>query len=666
MTFLNAISSFQWMAIALMALVLIAIIALYFLKLRRNPLEVPSTFLWKRTVEDMHVNSLWQRLRNNLLMLLQVLLILFLVATILRPGCEGTELEGDRFILVIDNSASMSATDREPSRLQMAKNRAAEIIENMEPGDVAMLITCSDQALILQSYTSDKQLLKDKLERIKPTNRRSDLSQALTAAAALANPGRTADRNSELDVQVADPKPAELYIFSDGRFRRIQQFSLGYLTPIYVPIGAPEPVNCAIVDFSLSVEQLTEQKCNAFARVANFSTKDTRVELLLYVDEELVDARTDFEIRSNETQSLVFDLSTILKDETKAKSVRLEIATPDHLDADNAAHAIYQPPRPLNLLFVTPGNPHLESVLTTGKLKKTTNLNIKTPEYLNDREFEVAAAQAQYDLIIFDRCQPKIAPESNCIFLGEIPRFEGWQDSELTAPVTIIDSAQVHPIMQNVLMNNVIVVEAYSLEGPFGTASLCDAVFGSVIAIAPREEYEDVVIGFSIVEVDETGTSLQNSDWPKHTAFPLFWKNSVDYFSRRISGAVVTGRQPGDQVSLFLPQSTDQATVITPDRTTVPVRTQQSAQTIFSRTEQLGVYTVTDQEQGDLQKFAINLLDANESDLNVVEKIEIGHESFEGTSNEIAVRREYWQWLIIGTIVVLLVEWIVYNRRVFI
>ena len=30
------------------------LILLYFLKLKRRPLEVPSTFLWHRTIEDLH------------------------------------------------------------------------------------------------------------------------------------------------------------------------------------------------------------------------------------------------------------------------------------------------------------------------------------------------------------------------------------------------------------------------------------------------------------------------------------------------------------------------------------------------------------------------------------------------------------------------------------
>src|SRR5258708_4177295 len=34
------------------------ILLLYFLKLKRKPLQVPSTFLWRKSIEDLHVNSL--------------------------------------------------------------------------------------------------------------------------------------------------------------------------------------------------------------------------------------------------------------------------------------------------------------------------------------------------------------------------------------------------------------------------------------------------------------------------------------------------------------------------------------------------------------------------------------------------------------------------------
>jgi len=67
--FRSTLAAWQW---AILAAIPLAIVALYFLKLRRQPIEVPSTYLWKKSIEDLHVNSLWQRMRRNLLLYLQL------------------------------------------------------------------------------------------------------------------------------------------------------------------------------------------------------------------------------------------------------------------------------------------------------------------------------------------------------------------------------------------------------------------------------------------------------------------------------------------------------------------------------------------------------------------------------------------------------------------
>src|SRR3954468_11606988 len=131
--FQNTLAPWQW---ALLAIVPPAIVALYFLKLKRQPLEVPSTYLWKKSIEDLHVNSLWQRLRKNLLLLLQLLLVLFVILALLRPTWQGSMLKGDRTIFLVDNSASMGATDVKPTRLDEAKRRVDELIGQMRSGDV--------------------------------------------------------------------------------------------------------------------------------------------------------------------------------------------------------------------------------------------------------------------------------------------------------------------------------------------------------------------------------------------------------------------------------------------------------------------------------------------------------------------------------------------------
>src|SRR5437870_1332117 len=109
-----------WFGLILL-LIPLFIALLYFLKLKRKPLSVPSTFLWRKSIEDLHVNSLFQWLRENVLLLLQILTVLFLIYGVLSFQVHGRENESRHYILIIDNSASMSATDVSPSRLDQAK-----------------------------------------------------------------------------------------------------------------------------------------------------------------------------------------------------------------------------------------------------------------------------------------------------------------------------------------------------------------------------------------------------------------------------------------------------------------------------------------------------------------------------------------------------------------
>src|SRR3974377_716777 len=89
----------------------VGIFALSFLKLKRRPVQVPSTLLWRRSLEDLHVNSLFQRLRRNLLLFLQLLAVGLAMLALAGPQGKGSGTKGQRFVLMIDHSASMSATD---------------------------------------------------------------------------------------------------------------------------------------------------------------------------------------------------------------------------------------------------------------------------------------------------------------------------------------------------------------------------------------------------------------------------------------------------------------------------------------------------------------------------------------------------------------------------
>ena len=81
------------------------LVSLYFLKLRRRQVMISSTLLWKKAIQDMQVNSPFQRLRRSLLLLLQLLILGAMLFAMARPTMQTTASPGQRVVIVIDHSA---------------------------------------------------------------------------------------------------------------------------------------------------------------------------------------------------------------------------------------------------------------------------------------------------------------------------------------------------------------------------------------------------------------------------------------------------------------------------------------------------------------------------------------------------------------------------------
>ena len=217
------------------------IILLYFLKLKRKPLQVPSTFLWKKSIEDLHVNSLFQWLRENILLVLQVLIVLFLIYALLGIRLHGSTSQGRHYILMVDNSASMSATDILPSRLDWAKEEALKEIDAAGEDDYGMVMVFNSKATTLQTYTNNRGKLREAIRGIEQTQRPTRIEEVLSLAESLANPVRSTEDTAaqpvdnvpagqERTMVPTDNKySAAVHLFSDGRFAKLTDASLANL-----------------------------------------------------------------------------------------------------------------------------------------------------------------------------------------------------------------------------------------------------------------------------------------------------------------------------------------------------------------------------------------------------------------------------------------------------
>lgn len=649
----SMLTGWQWAALLAVPP---AIVALYFLKLKRRPLEVPSTYLWQKTIEDLHVNSLWQRLRQSILLFLQLLLLAAVILALLRPTWSDTKLVGNRFILLIDHSASMSATDVDPNRLEVAKRRALEVVDQMETGDLAMVIQFSNRAKIVQSFTDDRTELRRRIEAIRPSRHATSLAEALKLARGLAQPARQPSEESAA-AEPVESDPATLVIFSDGKFPDVDEARLVDLDPVFIPIGIPTPRNVAIAAFGAARTTLDGRQTQVFARLENFGPEPVEVGVDLYLDGQLLDADR-VALPAGDQRGVEFNF------ESPDRAVlELRIDGDDDLVVDDRAWATISPPRRARVLLVTPGNAPLELALRTEDALALADVTSQKPEFLESDEYRRAASGGAWDLIVYDRCVPPAMPQADTWFIGRVPSTGGWQTGEAVAVPQVLDTDRTHPIMQFVELNDMLIRESLPLTGPSGTTVLVDASGGPLMVVAPRESFEDLVLGFEIASDEQMGTN-----WPLRPSFPVFVLNVLRYLGggRHAATGLATVR-PGEPIVLLTESPTDELTIETPSGAEIPISRRTSNEFNFADTEELGVYAVRG-DGDETRRFAVNLFDRQESDVvpRLDESIWLGDLEVPPRAEAEASRREGWKALLLVAVAVLLVEWYIYNRRVYV
>lgn len=666
MSWISTLTPLHW---ALFSLIPIGIILLYFLKLRREAVEVPSTFLWKKTIEDLHVNSLLQRLRRSILLFLQLLIVALAAFAMLRPGVRGETSSQGRLVFLIDTSASMQTTDvdDDANRFERAKRLVSERIEAMSDSETAMLVSFSDRAEVLQSFTSDRNRLRDALSRAEVTNRPTDVLGALKAADGLANPRRTSEAGDVNDVQVADAMPADLLLYSDGGFQTVTEFDLGNLTPTYIPIGSGDVTNLAITAFSAERNIEKPEQVQIFATVLNLGTGQASATATLTLDDELLDA-SSVDLPVGEQAGLSFSIES-----EEAISLKLALDIKDDLAIDNVAYAALTPMRNVSVLVVTPGNTPLEMALSTSKAGKICQSEFVPPEFMATDSYKQRSEAGNDDLIIYDRCSPETMPRTNTFFIGALPSNkvsntdgttnDAWKWKSEPSGVALIDMDRTHPLMRYLELFSLLIFQGRSVEGPAGSTELLGADIGPMLTIAPRDGYQDLVLGFELISSDADGATQTNTNWYAERSWPVFILNVLRYLAGAAEVSGAPSYTPGDTVRLRVESAISNVDVQRLGDKTTSIPVGPSGVTEIVETDSPGNYRVKSGERI-VDMFSINLFNRSESTIAATESIELGYESVEGKVAGVEKRQEYWRWLLLGMLAILATEWWVFGRRV--
>lgn len=623
------------LAPAALALGLLAlpIILLYMLRLRRREQPVSSTWLWRELVRDRAANAPWQRLRRNLLLLLQLLILAALVLALARPALPLPGLGGGNAIVLLDASASMQAADGTTgTRFDDARAAVDRLIGGLSGNDRLTLIHVGRAPQVLAAASADRPALRRALAAAAPENAAADWAAAFALAAGSAQ-------------GLADPR---IVIVSDGGLPDGLPPLPGEVS--FVPVGRAGD-NLAI---SAQAARPSGGGADLLVVVDNPGTTPRSALLSLTLDGALYDSRRielDAGGQSAQTWSL--------PDAAGVVEARLAVrdSLPDYLPLDDRAWTLLDAGTERRVLLISEGNLFLErffAVLPGAELFRA------TPDEAGPL---LAEAGLPFDIVVYDGVPlpPGPLPGNALVFNPQNPLAADEGDAPLLTTTDVFTATTAvrvanDPLLANVDWRALSVAEAQLVEAP-RLETLVEAEGGPLLLAGEVDGRRVAVFAFD----------LRASDLPLQIAFPVIMANITAWLSPGRAIAADDNLQPGATVSLLPDTRAASVTVTLPDGSAWQQDIDRAAPVLFDQTQQTGVYRLAFRDDtGATQPggaFAVNFFDAAESRIQPATALQLGSAEVTGDAAGLEGLREVWPWLLAGGLVVLLVEWWVTYRR---
>lgn len=595
----------------------IPLVLWYVLRSRRPSVRVASTYLWGRTDRSVAAAVPWQRFRPDVTFWLVLFALLAGSLALARPYVPVAAQLGDHTVLVVDASASMLATEDGPTRLELARRSADDLVSRLGPGQEMSVVEAGGRARVLLSSSADPSAIRDALASVRPTHGAADLVDAFTLATALERPGQLTVVHLLTDGAVpptaAAAAPPGLRVEAVGQDRP----NLAVTRLQAVPLGAG-----------------TSQ---AFVQVRNLGALAARARLVLAVDgtdvvsEELRLAPRGtvdriLQVDGGDGEVLVARVEPAGEDLTGAPAS-------DALSVDDRAYAILGAPRELDVLIAGPGNLFLEAAFAS-----VAGTTVRTGS-------QVAEDLGDIDLLVVDRVRGPDAPPVPTLYVAP-PR---WPAGVTAGPTTdrpaITFQAPDHELLAEVDLSGVGVAEATPIEAP-ALSTVASGPSGALVLAGRLDATPVVLLGFDLL----------SSNLPLQPAWPVFVANATAWLA---GPPAVAPTVAGTTVSLPVPPGTEAIAVEPPSGQPTTLDPAGPRLTV----DQVGVWRLTYEGQvadPPLGEIAVNA-DPAESDLArerpdpVAER---GHLDGRAAPVSAEGRRQLAPALLVAVLVLVVAEWL--------
>lgn len=482
------------------------LLVLYFLKLKRPRLELPSLALWRQALQDQRVNSPFQRFKRNLLLWLQILLLLLLTLAATQPFWRGGSAALRRLPVLVDCSASMGALDQAGgiTRLEEAKRRVGRMIDALASDQELCLVSFSRAARKRCGFTNNKRLLHEALAQIEVENVAGELDEAMRLVQALAR--------SEPFEQVL--------LLSDGNFPPRVNMDLSFKVD-YQPLPPAGP-NFGVT--ALSAQRALDGGWNVFAQIEGSAQAEGNLSVELAQDGQSAGAER-VTIVQGHSQSLMFHVKG---DQARALRLSLQPDGFDSLASDNSAALDLPATRPLRV-FVP------ESLAACRHaLAGLAGLAIST-------RADAGESAGVFDLVISDRAQDFALKTRTRLSIGLVPPDLQPLLTIASKNTPVVDWRRGAALLQHIELSDLVILDQPQWRPGGSESALENAGYETLITgfRAPLAVTRHNAEEFSVALLFHT----DHSTLPYRVGFPILIANLVQAAREQAGLAEVQGTQ---------------------------------------------------------------------------------------------------------------------------
>lgn len=576
------------------------LVLLYILKRKYREEVIPSTLLWNEVYKNTRANTPWEKLRKNIMLLLQIIILLLLILSLMRPFLNFGGKTYKNIILVIDNTASMSAEYGDGSRLEEAKRLAKEVLFSTKDDTNTYIISFDGNSNLLQNGDFNKEISNEVISSISQSYNTGEISESLSFVKAI---GEGIEEEYEV-IAITD-----------------KDFSLGDVNGKVVSL-ANSGVNASIDNIS---HKFLEDKVRVIATITNRGAGEYSGDFSLYDGEELISVET-LDLKEGENKTLTFDLPSI-----KSEFLRGELSRKDMILEDNTYNHVIGKKKVNKVLIVTEQNLFLEKAFAS----------IQNTEVYKTNSASNLTSEDNYDLYVFDNVTPDIMPSKGSIL------FINPSSNEFFNVINGGEGGEAKAVIGEVskyLEETTFTAAKYnSIEMPYygrGFLNIDEDFIG----------FKGEVDGRKIAALS---FDLHNSDFPLKKEFPiLMYELGENLIS---SGMVYKNNYKAGEKIIAKGLSLDENISLTyPNGDTLEI----SSGDEIREDNNLGIYKLEDKEEKEL--FSVNFPSEKEGNTNVNNISE--SENIANVKSDLKRGLNISPLLIILAMAVVAFEWIMYKK----